>query len=153
MEKIKKKKEKKIQDTKMIRLNLLFFVVFLLFIVLISRLAIVQIVDGEKYSKEANATIQKVIKTSSPRGKIYDRNNRTIVDNESTYSIVYSKEEKTTQEEMLEIAKKLSKMISLKTNKLTERDLKDYWILTRPEKAVKKLNKTEIQDDTKSDQE
>ncbi|WP_042348729.1 peptidoglycan D,D-transpeptidase FtsI family protein [Bacillus massiliigorillae] len=152
MKKQRKKEEKKVKYTNVIRLNLLFFIVFVLFVALILRLAVVQILDGEKYSRDASATTHRVVKTSNPRGKIYDRKHRIIVDNESTYAIVYSKEEKTTTKEMLDIARKLSQLIQLDTNKLTERDLKDYWIVTRPEQAVEKISPKEWKDTTKSDQ-
>lgn len=134
------------------RLNVLFFLVFVLFAILIIRLGVIQLVNGESYSKEANTSNHKTVKTSTPRGKIYDRNQRLIVDNEAVYSLVYTKERKTTQKEMLETAKKLAEIVSFKTNKLTERDLKDYWIITRPEEALGKLKEDELHNEKMSDQ-
>ncbi|MEH6943013.1 peptidoglycan D,D-transpeptidase FtsI family protein [Bacillus sp. JJ722] len=134
-----KKQKKTPQKKLMLRLNILFFIIFILFVVLIVRLGVVQIIHGEDYTREVNKTVKKEVKYSTPRGKVYDRYNRLIVDNESTYAIVYTKEEDTSSEEMLSVAKELSHVISMDTEKLTERDLKDYWILTRPEQAEKKI--------------
>ena len=67
----KKKKKKK---TLPIRLNFLFFTVFLLFSVLIIKLGMVQIVYGDEYLREVKRTENALISTTVPRGKMYDRN-------------------------------------------------------------------------------
>ncbi|MCY1691916.1 hypothetical protein OVA29_15740 [Exiguobacterium sp. SL14] len=72
-----------------LRLNLMFFVVFLLFAILIFRLGVVQIVNGEKISREVQKTEMIASKYEVPRGKIYDRDGRLLVDTISKYSIVY----------------------------------------------------------------
>ena len=41
------------------------------------------------------------------------------------------------------IAGKLAKLIDLKTNKVTEREKKDYWILKNPKRSDAKLTKQE----------
>ncbi|MGF0352512.1 penicillin-binding protein, partial [Bacillus licheniformis] len=49
----------------------------------------------------------------------------------------YTRTSSTSQEDRLKIAKKLAEMIKIDTDNITERDKKDYWILTRPKEAEK----------------
>jgi cell division protein FtsI/penicillin-binding protein 2 len=128
------------------RLNFLFFVVFLLFAALIMRLGVVQIVYGEDYQKEVNRTENMQVSVSVPRGVIYDREHRVIVDNEAKNAITYTRPKGTKPEEMLELAITLANLIDQDTEryeKITERDFKDYWILTRPDDALAKLTSEE----------
>lgn len=125
------------------RLNILFFVVFLLFSALILRLGVVQIVYGEDYRKEVERTEDEIVSTPVPRGKIYDRFHRVIVDNIPENAITYTRSKTATPEDTLKVARKLAKYIDKPVDKVTERDMKDYWILTRKEKAEKKVSKKE----------
>jgi penicillin-binding protein A len=73
------KKKKKPHVT--FRLNMLFFVVFMLFSVLILRLGLVQIVYGEDFKREIERTEDITVNNPVPRGKMFDRNGKIIVDN------------------------------------------------------------------------
>jgi penicillin-binding protein A len=136
---MRKKKKSHVQ----FRLNMLFFIVFLLFSSLIFKLGLVQIVYGEDYKKEVERTENVTVSNPVPRGKIFDRNGNVIVDNVPKNAITYTRHQGTSQEEILKISRKLAKIIEKKTDKVTERDLKDYWILTRPKKAEAKITKKE----------
>lgn len=127
-----------------LRLNLLFFVVFICFSILVIKLGTLQIIQGEDYRKEISRTENHIVREPVPRGKIYDRYGRIVVDNNGKNAISYTKAQGTKQEDILAVAKKLSKMIEVKMDKLTERDLKDYWILTRPDEAKALLTKEEL---------
>jgi penicillin-binding protein A len=127
-----------------LRLNLLFFVVFICFSILVIKLGTLQIVHGESYKKEISRTENLIIREPVPRGKIYDRYGRLVVDNTGKNAISYTKAKDTKHIEILEVAQKLSKLIDVKTDKLTERDLKDFWILTRPEEAKALLTNKEL---------
>ncbi|WP_010678131.1 peptidoglycan D,D-transpeptidase FtsI family protein [Bacillus timonensis] len=126
------------------RLNMLFFAVFLLFSALILRLGVVQIVHGEKFQKEVDKTEDKIVNLPVPRGKIYDKNGNVIVDNKALNAITYTRAQGTKQEDVVEVAKELAKLIQMKTDKVTERDLKDFWMLKYPEAAEAKVTKQEI---------
>lgn len=125
------------------RLNILFFLVFMLFSALILRLGVVQIVYGEQYRKEVERTENVTVSTPVPRGKIYDRYHRVIVDNIPLNAITYTRTKTTTPEDTLKIAQRLAQYIDKPVDKVTERDMKDYWILTREEKAAKKVSEAE----------
>ncbi|MCY8214642.1 penicillin-binding protein 2 [Bacillus haynesii] len=120
-----------------IRLNILFLLAFIIFTIVVVRLGMVQIVFGEDYTNEVQKQEEVDVSTSVPRGKIYDRNLNTIVKNKPMNAITYTRTSSTSQEDKLKIAKKLAEMIKIDTDKITERDKKDYWILTRPKKAEK----------------
>ncbi|WP_445612706.1 peptidoglycan D,D-transpeptidase FtsI family protein [Geobacillus sp. YF-1] len=128
-----------------IRLNVLFFFVFLLFSALILRLGVVQIVYGEDYRREVERTQDEVVSTPVPRGKIYDRFGQVIVDNTPQKAITYTRSKTTQPEEILAVARKLARYIDIPDaeKKVTERDMKDYWILTHPKEAKQKVNEQE----------
>ena len=87
------------------RMNVLFFSIFLLFSLLIFRLGYLQIVKGEEYVRKLQETEEIRVNTSIPRGKIFDRYGRTLVDNQPEKAITYTKMQTTKQSEMIEIAK------------------------------------------------
>lgn len=127
-----------------IRMNYLFFAVFLLFSLLIIKLGLVQIVSGESYKNEVDRTEGISVKIGTPRGKIYDRNGHVIVDNKALNAITYTKTPTTTSQEMIKVAERLSKFISVDTDNITDRHLRDFWILKNPRKSTKLLSPKEI---------
>jgi cell division protein FtsI/penicillin-binding protein 2 len=137
---MEKKKKKKSHFP--IRLNILFFSVFLLFSILILRLGFVQIVYGDNFKRELARNDNITILQSVPRGKILDRNLSMIVDNIPKSAITYTNSG-ASQKEMLATAEKLAKLIDKKTDKVTERDKKDYWIIKNPKLVDSKITKKE----------
>jgi len=118
----------------MVRINILFFLVFILFSLLILRLGIVQIVHGEDYKREINRKEDYLVTNPVPRGRMLDRNLQIIVDNEAKKAITYINEGHS-QQKKLEIAEQLAKLIDKKTNRIRERDKKDFWMLKNPDRA------------------
>lgn len=144
-----KKKKKKTQLP--FRINILFFVVFLMFTVLILQLGVVQILNGEAFQEEIDRTVKDTTKIPVPRGKIYDSNHNVIVDNKPLYSITYTPAKGTQAEDRLAVAEKLSKYISMDDekkylDKLTERNKKEYWYLKNKEEADSRLSEKEAAD-------
>ncbi|WP_394233424.1 peptidoglycan D,D-transpeptidase FtsI family protein [Niallia oryzisoli] len=123
---------------------MLFFVVFLLFSVLILRLGVVQIVYGEDYKREIERTEDVTVNNPVPRGKMFDTNGKIVVDNVPENAITYTNNG-ASQKEMLQVAERLAKLIHKDTNKVTERDMKDYWIVTNPKEAEKKVPEKELE--------
>ena len=128
------------KNTTPVRVNILFFSVFILFSLLVLRLGIVQIVHGEDYKREINRKEDVTVNNPVPRGKMLDRNHKVIVDNKPLNAITYTNEG-ASQKEMLEVAAKLARIIEKDTDKVRERDMKDFWMIKYPEEA-KKLIKT-----------
>ncbi|HJV17477.1 MAG TPA: penicillin-binding protein 2, partial [Bacillales bacterium] len=135
----KKKKKKHIP----FRLNIVFFIVFLLFSALILRLGVVQIVYGDDFKREIQRTEDVTVNNPVPRGKMYDRNGKIIVDNIPLNAITFTKNQNADPKEMLKVAENLSHLIHVDISKIRERDRKDFWILKHPEKAKEKITKKE----------
>jgi cell division protein FtsI/penicillin-binding protein 2 len=126
-----------------LRVNILFFSVFILFSMLVLRLGIVQIVQGEDYKREVDRKEDITVINPVPRGKMLDRNLKVIVDNKPMNAITYTNEG-ATQKEMLEVAAKLAALIDQKTDKVRERDMKDFWIIKNPDHAKQLISKQEL---------
>nr|WP_223249533.1 MULTISPECIES: penicillin-binding protein 2 [unclassified Bacillus (in: firmicutes)] len=145
-----KKDAKEGRKTLPLRLNLLFLAAFIIFTGVVVRLGFVQIVNGEDYKKQAEKQEDVNVSSSAPRGKIYDRNYNTIVSNKALNAITYTRTSTTSQEERLKVATKLADMIHVSTKKITDRDKKDFWILTHPNEAKKLVQKeSELKGDDK----
>ena len=130
--KLKKKKKKSHIP---FRLNLLFLIVFFSFIALISRLAYIQLVKGDEFVALVQRTETITAKKSVPRGSIYDSQGRILVGNKPKLAINYTRPADVKASTMLETAKKLTTLISVDASELKERDLKDYWVATNPDKV------------------
>lgn len=126
------------------RMNVLFFLIFLIFSALIFRLGFMQIVKGEEYVRELQRTEEVRINTSVPRGRILDRYGRILVDNAPENAITYTKMPRTKRAEMVEIAEQLAELIDMPTNRVTQRDKLDFWILRNQEAATAKVTQDEI---------
>ncbi|HEY2422245.1 MAG TPA: penicillin-binding protein 2 [Neobacillus sp.] len=137
---MEKKKKKKSHFP--LRLNILFFSIFLMFSILILRLGFVQIVYGDNFKRELSRKEDITINNPVPRGKILDRNFKVIVDNVPKSAITYTNSG-ASQKEMLDTANNLAKLIDKKTDKVTERDKKDFWIIKNPTLADAKITKEE----------
>lgn len=126
------------------RMNVLFFSIFILFSLLIFRLGYIQIVKGEDYVLELERKEEVRVNTSVPRGRIFDRYGRILVDNQPENAITYTKMQTTKSAEMLEIAENLAQLIDQPTDKVTYRDKQDFWILRNNEDAKAKVTEEEM---------
>ncbi|MEG0385284.1 MAG: penicillin-binding transpeptidase domain-containing protein [Solibacillus sp.] len=126
------------------RMNVLFFSIFLLFSLLIFRLGFLQIVNGDDYVRKLQEKEEVRVNTSVPRGRIFDRYGRILIDNQPENAITYTKMQTTKQAEMLEVANKLAHLIEQPTDKITQRDQLDFWILLNNEEAKAKVTEKEM---------
>ncbi|OJF90935.1 penicillin-binding protein 2 [Alkalibacterium sp. 20] len=135
------------------RLNLLFFIVFLLFSSLILRLAYLQIVLVDDYQAEVERTERTTITGSVPRGEIFDANLNKLVGNEARHSITYTRGKNVPARQMAKVAYDLGDYISMphttafdveRSFDLSERDLKDYFIAINQEEVRERLSDEEM---------
>ncbi|EUJ33379.1 transpeptidase, penicillin binding protein [Listeria floridensis FSL S10-1187] len=68
--------------------------IFILFSVLILRLGIVQIVQGDTYKRQLEETDNVTVSKNVPRGVIFDRNYNLMVGNTAVKSITYTRSQK-----------------------------------------------------------
>ena len=142
-----KKQEKTKGRALSMRLNILFFCVFLLFSAMIIQLGKVQIIDGETYKNEVEKRENATVSLSVPRGKIFDREGNPVVDNKSLRTITYTKMKGVKSEEILKTARQLAEIIEMPQediDKLTETDKKDFWMQLNPKLTEKIVSKKEI---------
>ncbi|GIP64058.1 penicillin-binding protein [Virgibacillus pantothenticus] len=139
----KRRKENKWKDKLPFRLNLLFFVMFIMFAALILQLGAVQILRGESFQEEIDRTVNETTKVPVPRGKIYDSNQQLVVGNEPLYAITYTPAKGTQAADRLEVAEKLAKLITIEVKGISERDKKEYYYLNNKDKVVERLSQEE----------
>lgn len=75
------------------RKSIFYLFSFAVAFVITGRLIQLQIVNPEKFDKESERNSVKTIITTPPRGLIYDRNNKLIVDNKPAYGVYITKKE------------------------------------------------------------
>ena len=139
----KENKDIKIEIEK--RYNILTFLIVLALLILVTSLFLIQVVGKEKYSKKLeNLTKTVIYGETAPRGRIYDRNGKLIVDNIPSKVIYYKKPSGITTEEEIKTAYKLANMINLEI-KLNDYDFKNFWIKNHPKEANKKITDEEWQ--------
>ena len=110
------------------RYRLLSIAIIAIMAILTCNLFFVQILKHDEYTNRVLTLSQNVIEGSSaPRGRIYDRNHRLIVDNKPVKSIYYKKQSGTSKKEEVEIAYQLAGMIEVDHSKLYEINLKEFW--------------------------
>lgn len=133
------------------RLNVLFFAVFILFSILILRLGYVQIVEGDTYEEDVNETAStSASRVDAPRGIMYDRNGTELVDNNLILTLTYTNQRSYEDEERLQTAEELAELIEFDEEEtdresMPERNLQDYWLLTRENEAEELVSDKEEQ--------
>ncbi len=101
--------------------------IFLVFIIITTKLFFVQIIDKNKYiSYVYNNTHTFWYSPSVPRGKIYDRNNKIIVDNEAIKTLYYIKNSENTLKKEIEIAYNLAKNIDIDYTTLSKNNYENF---------------------------
>jgi cell division protein FtsI/penicillin-binding protein 2 len=106
-----------------LRLNILFFLVFLFFAAIILRLAYVQLVEGEQYKHELEKFSTRELPIAAPRGRIVDRNGEVLVANKPVYTVTYV-EEQGQQIDEEQVADKLARILTMDEEKIgTDKEL------------------------------
>lgn len=132
-----------------LRLNVLFFIVFIMFSVLIVQLGVVQILHGEGFQTEIDRTVSDMSKTPVPRGKIYDRNGKVVVDNKPLYAISYTPPKRIQPNQKLKLAEELVPFLSVEKKSLkrvTDRNKREYIFLKNEEKIQERISEEERED-------
>ncbi|ANZ33273.1 peptidoglycan D,D-transpeptidase FtsI family protein [Staphylococcus carnosus] len=125
------------------RINFFFGLVVIVFVIIVLRLGYLQIAQGSHYKQLIKNDENITVNESVPRGRILDRNGKILVDNASKKSITYTRGRKTSQTEILDTAKRLSKLIKMDTDRITTRDKQDFWTQLHPDKAADMMKKEE----------
>ena len=126
------------------RFTLFLIVTLFLFSVVIIKIVDVMIMNKKTYTDNlAVLTYSTVSGTSSPRGRIYDRNYHILVDNKSLKTITYRKQKGISNLDMIKVASELIPHISLDYQKLTERAKREYYFAKNKSLCDKLVTKAE----------
>ena len=122
----------------------LIIIIILLFCIITVRIFQLQVLNNEEYNEKlVSATIKYVEGDSSPRGRIYDRNYKLLVDNQAVKTIYYKKQNGITSKEEIKIAYELAEILDIDYSKLSTKILKTFWYKNHPKKAENKITKQE----------
>ncbi len=126
------------------RYLLISFLMVTFFIIITVRLFQLQVLDNSKYKETLAMTTEKTIEgTSAPRGRIYDRNYKLLVDNKAKKTIYYKKENGVTPKEEINLAYLIGDLIDVDYSKLSEYRLKYFYYMNNYELCQKKITEDE----------
>lgn len=122
------------------------YLLILIFLLVATSLFHTIYIEKEKHQLVLEEITNAVVEgRSAPRGRIYDRNYKLLVDNESVPIIVYKKKENTTTKEEIELAYKTINHIELDYNKLLNRNLKEFYLILNDEEISKRITEKEYE--------
>lgn len=134
-----KGKQQKIEK----RYKILIVLIFILISILVGYLFYVQVIRCDFFKEKVReATVKVILGDSAPRGRIYDRNGKLIVDNIAVKSIVYKKNGLSSKDEV-DLAYKIGSMIDVGFSKLSEDDLRYFWLINNYEVAYSFITDSE----------
>ncbi len=125
------------------------YIAIIVFVVIVfslvgGRLFQLQVLDNEKYEERLVAATERIVEgESTPRGRIYDRNYKLLVDNEAVKTIYYKKEDNVTIKEEIELSYQLADMLSVDYSKLSVKMLKLFWYRNHKKEAEDKITDQE----------
>lgn len=144
---INKKKKRNITRTIEKRYNILIVVVILIMFVLSGGLFYFQVVKTSVYAEKLKNLTEVIVEgDSAPRGRIYDRNHKLLVDNKPKKVIYYKAVSGVTTSEEIDYAYKVADMIDVDYSRLLDYDLKYFWMKNNMEAANKKITDQEWKD-------
>lgn len=122
------------------RFGLIIVLLISIYLVIGCRLFNLQILKNSEYNdKLAMATEKTIESTSAPRGRIYDRNHKLLVDNEGIKTIYYKKQNGITTKEEIELAYEVSNNIDIDYSKIDDNKLKDFYYKSHYKECRKRL--------------
>ncbi len=137
---------KDINETTEKRFNILTSIIIVVMFILVSYLFYVQIVNFDVYSAKVSELKQNIVYgNTAPRGRIYDRNGKIIVDNIAVKVIYYKKPNNVKVEDEITLASRLSELLKIDYSKITESNIKKFWIDSNPALAKAKITEVEWQ--------
>ena len=128
------------------RYKFLIVLILILLSILLGYLYYVQIMKKSFFKEKVElATIKVVEGDSAPRGRIYDRNGKLIVDNVAVRTIVYKKNGLSTKDE-IDLAYKIGSMVDVNFKKLSEDDIRYFWLRNNYDEASSFITDQEYND-------
>ena len=144
VKKMKKLSTKNIEQKINHRITIYMSIVIGLFLIVTISLFRTIYINREEHLLAFEQIINKTIEgDSAPRGRIYDRNYKLLVDNEAMPTIVYKKQDKITPQQEIELAYKMSEYLDLDFQKLQTRNLKEFYLVTHEDEMNERITNEE----------
>ncbi|MEG1495682.1 MAG: penicillin-binding protein 2 [Bacilli bacterium] len=138
-----KKKKKRLRTNKGIIIFIMLICV-LLFSFLVIRLTKVMIIDKNIHLLKLKELTNKIVEgDSAPRGRIYDRNYKLLVDNKLVPVILYKKENNLLDKDKVILAYKLIEYINIPIKKLSITNLKEFFLINNKDYVNNLITKEE----------
>lgn len=129
------------------RIKILLGVMFIFFVIIVFRIVYVSINFSNYYEMLLDrATSNIVYGDSVPRGRIYDRNMKLLVDNVSIKSIYYKKEKDVSIMDEVFLAYDVGSILELDYDDLSLYDLKKFYMILNEEYVNEKITDDEYDD-------
>jgi penicillin-binding protein 2 len=134
------------------RLNVLLVCVFIMLGFVIMRLAYIQVVKGDEYTKTANAKTDKKTPIPALRGNIYDKNGNLIVRSRASFTATFQERDDMKEKDFANLATKLAGILSGTTKESLLEKMDVGWKFER-NKVVRSVRQTSkfLQKDLKYD--
>ena len=135
---------KYMQKKKNFSINLMVIMTVMSFLILVGGLFKVMILDQKKHETMLlSLTSKETTGESAPRGRIYDRNYKLLVDNVPVRVIKYQKSRDVSTKDEIELSYQMSKIIILDSSKLLERNAKEFYLLLNKNKMNEVITEEE----------
>ena len=142
-----KKNKRNIEKTIEKRFNVLVILIILVILILVCGLFYVQIIKNSFYTEKLKILTQNIVEgDTAPRGRIYDRNHKLLVDNKPKKVIYYKAPIGITTKEEIKYAYEVAKLIKVNYDNLLDYDLKEFWIKNNADKAKRRITDKEWED-------
>lgn len=102
------------------RFRYLYIVLFVAFGLLLARLWYLQIINGDKLRQWSEDNRVKKVKITSPRGMIFDRTRKLLVDNRPAFDLEITPQELFADKEWRKTVAKVSTMVNMAQDKIIE---------------------------------
>lgn len=123
------------------KINIFKTLIYLCFIVITIKLFSMQVINRDYYLNKLNSKTTKIIYGDTTlRGRIYDTNNKLLVDNQLIMTIIYQRVDGINTNDEINLAYKVSECIDLDYSKLTKSYLKDFYILTHEQEVLERVS-------------
>lgn len=126
------------------KINFLTLLIYICFFIIGIRLFYLQIIKHDYYVNLLKNLNEKIVYgDTTPRGKIYDRNGKLIVDNKLVKTIYFKNVDKLSNKDLIKLAYSIKDNIELDYSKLTESFIKDFYLLEHDNDIIKKIDKND----------
>ncbi len=126
------------------RFRYLYVALFSAFLILVGRLWYLQIINGDRFRQYSENNRIKPLKIASPRGMIFDRNKKLLVDNRPAFDLEITTQYLYADKDWEDVLKRLGPLVSMKPEEIKTILSKGREAAFRPIKVKRDLSHEEV---------